>query len=392
MMSQMRSGGIPRTIAFYTDARAWGGAEVYMTQLVCGLRRAGYETPLFVADWSAADTWVAHLEELGFEVTRYRHGKEYSPRMFVDSLRLLRGYDLVHFNKTHPRNSLPAVLAARCAGVRGVVTTEHLAIKPDSHFPFGRFLITSLVRFSNLPVDRTIAVSELSREMLIDHYRIPPDRILTIRNGIEIEPTDVQHDTMATRAALGLAPTDIVGVLVGRLVGRKGHSTSLRALPAVLSRVPGFKLVFVGDGDIEDELRAEAEALGVAEHVVWAGFRRDVPAILASVDLLILPSEAECLPYVILEAMGAQLPVVAADVGGVSEQIDDGVTGRLIRPKDPDGLASAMLEIIERPDRGASMGEAGRAKLEREFSVDACVNAVLDVYEDVWKIRRGNGI
>lgn len=388
-MRRERPGDLPRTIPFYTDARAWGGAEVYMTQLVCGLRRAGYETPLFVADWRDADAWVAHLEELGFTVTRYHRGKEYSLRMFLDSLRLLRGYEFVHFNKTHPRNSLPAVLAARFAGVRAVVTTEHLAIRPDSHVPLGRFLITSLVRLSNLPVDRTIAVSELSRQMLIDHYRIPPDRILAIRNGIEIENSDAEHDIGSTRADLGLKPGDVAGVLVGRLVSRKGHSTSLQALPEVLARVPDFKLIFAGDGDIEEELRAEAEALGVEQHVVWAGFRRDIPAILASVDLLILPSEAECLPYVILEAMGARLPVVAADVGGISEQIDDGVTGRLIRPRDPSGLASAMLEILGRPDRGKAMGQAGRAKLEREFSVDACVNAVLDVYEDVWAVRGG---
>lgn len=378
---------VPRTIAFYTDARAWGGAEVYMAQLVAGLRRAGHETPLFVADWSEVDVWVEHLEGLGFDVTRFRHGKEFSTRVYKDARRLLDGFELVHFNKTHPRNCLPAIAAARAAGVRAIVATEHLALPPDSHVPFGRQIITLLVRLTNRFVDRTIAVSELSRGMLIDHYSIPPKRIVAIRNGLDIGALDGERDADAARRSLGLPSNAVTAVLVGRMAERKGHSFALRAIPAIRERIPDFRLVFVGEGEIEEKLRAESRDLGVDDHVVWAGFRRDVPDILACVDLLMLPSEDECLPFVILEAMGARLPVVAADVGGISEQIEDGATGILIAPRDAAGLAAAVVDILERPDRGASMGNAGREKLEREFSVDACVAAVLGVYGDVWRER-----
>jgi len=360
-----------------------------MTQLVAGLARAGYQTPLFVADWTEVDAWVEHLEELGFDVTRFAHGKEFSPRVYGEAKRLLEGFELVHFNKTHPRNCLPAIAAARSVGVRSIVTTEHLALPPESHVPFGRQIITGLVRYTNRRVDRTIAVSELSRGMLIEHYAIQPDRIVAIRNGLDIASLDGVRDADGARRSLGLAEDAVAAVLVGRMAERKGHSFALRALPAIRERIPTFKLVFVGEGEIEEKLRAESQALGVDEHVVWAGFRRDVPDILATVDLLMLPSEDECLPFVILEAMGARLPVVAADVGGISEQIDEGVTGHLIQPRDAEGLAEAVVSILERPDRGASLGVAGREKLEREFSVDACVNAVLDIYEEV--SLRGGG-
>ncbi|MCD4690952.1 glycosyltransferase family 4 protein, partial [bacterium] len=296
---------VPRTIAFYTDARARGGAEVYLTQLALGLREVGYETPLFVADWTDADTWVAHLEELGFVVTRFRHGKEFSPAVYAEASRLLRGFEFIHFNKTHPRNCLPAILAARAGGAR-IVATEHLALAPDSHVPFGRAIITALVRWTNRAVDRTIAVSELSRQMLIDNYAIPAGRIVSIQNGLDIGVLDVEHDVEATREKLGLAPDAVAAVLVGRMAERKGHRFALRAIPAIRSRIPMFKLVFVGEGEIEEMLRDEAQTLGVDDHVVWGGFRRDVPAVLASVDLLMLPSEDECLPFVILEAMGAR--------------------------------------------------------------------------------------
>ncbi len=374
---------VPRTIAFYTDARAWGGAEVYLTQLACGLRRAGYETPLFVADWGEVDAWVEHLTGLGFDVTRFRHGKEFSPRVYSEARRLLAGFELVHVNKTHPRNCLSAILGARSGGVPNVVTTEHLALPPDSRVPFGRPIITSLVRWTNRRVDRIVAVSELSRGMLIDHYGVPPDRITAIRNGLDIGALDAARDAVGARRSLGLTESSVAAVLVGRMAERKGHALALRAIPAIRERIPGYRLVLVGEGETEQTLRRLSTELGVDDHVVWAGFRRDVPDILSCVDLLMLPSEDECLPFVILEAMGARLPVVATDVGGISEQVEDGVTGRLIRPRDVAGLADAVAGILERPDRGASLGEAGRAKLEREFSVDTCVEAVLDVYAEV---------
>jgi glycosyltransferase involved in cell wall biosynthesis len=376
-------GHLPDTIAFFTDARAWGGAEVYLMQLLAGVRAAGLEPRVFCADRPDADAWIEELERRGYSVERYRPTKEFNPLGYFIARRLLKGFELVHINKTHPRNSLPAVVAARRSGARAVVATEHLALVPDSHYPMGRWMITFLVRCTNRLLDRTIAVSALSRDMLIENYHIAPDSIVAIRNGIDIARFDDDVGGDAVRAELGFAPNDRVAILVGRFAARKGHSYAMRAMRLASVRVPDLRMIFAGDGELESELRVEAEELGVSDRVLFVGFRRDIPRLLAASDLLLLPSEDECLPLVILEAMSSRLPVIATDVGGISEAVDDGRTGILVRPRDAEGLADAMVEVLGDRDRARAMGLEGRRKVEAEFSLEACSAAVFDVYDEL---------
>jgi glycosyltransferase involved in cell wall biosynthesis len=148
-------------------------------------------------------------------------------------------------------------------------------------------------------------------------------------------------------------------------------------------------MVFAGSGPLEQELRAEAERMGAPDAVVFAGFRRDVPAVLAASDVLLLPSENECLPMVILEAMASGLPVIATDVAGISEAVEDGVTGRLVAAGDTEGLARAVIEILGDPDRAQAMGAAGRKRVETDFTAAKSAAAVFRLYEEIlgWKGR-----
>ncbi len=378
---------LPNTIAFMTDARAWGGAEVYLTQVMTGLKRAGLEPHLFCADRREIDHWVDDLRGRGIRVELYRPTKEWNPLGIAVALRCLRGYELVHINKTHARNSLPAVVAARLAGAAVLVTTEHLVTPVESHFPLGQRIIEGLVRWTNRFVDRIIAVSELSRDMLIENYRVPPSVIAAIRNGIDFSPFERDIDATGIREEFGLGAHDRVAVFVGRMTERKGHTFALQAVASILESVPGYKLLLVGEGELEEDLKTQARNLGVDGSVVFAGFRRDIPELLAASDLLMLPSESECLPITILEAMASGLPVVAADVGGVSEEVEDGVTGYLIESRDAGALAEAVVEVLGSPDLGASMGAAGKRKAVSEFGIDECVRSVLSLYEDLFEAQ-----
>ena len=373
----------PDTIAFFTDARAWGGAEVYLMQLVAAVRAAGLEPRVFCADRREVDAWVEELERLGYLVERYRPTKEFNPLGYFIARKLLRGFELIHINKTNPRNSLPAVVAARLSGAKAVVATEHIALSPDSHFPMGRRIITFLVRRTNRLLDRTIAVSELSREMLIESYRIPPEKIVAVRNGVDVGRFDEEVDEVAVRAELGLAPDDRVAILIGRFAAGKGHSYAIQAAKLASARVPDLRMILAGDGKLENDLRAEARELGVSDRVLFVGFRRDIPRLLAVSDVLVLPSEDESLPFVILEAMSSRLPVIATDVGGISEAVDDGRTGILVSPRDAEGLADAMVEVLGDRERARAMGFEGRRKVEAEFSLQACAAAVFDVYDEL---------
>jgi len=380
----------PVRIAYYTDPRGWGGAEVYLTDLVTRIGKHGYEPHVFCADRHESGAWADDLALRGVPVTRFRPRHDLDPRGLTDGLRLLSGYGIVHVNRPHPRTCLAGVAAARLVRAR-VVVTEHLAGRPVSHYPCGAAFLTRLIRCVNRAVDRTIAVSELSRRMLERNYGIPDGKLIAIRNGTDLSEWGAPGNAGAVRESLGIDPEDFVAVHVGAMIERKGHQVALLALPDILQREPRFRYVFVGEGELEEELRAEAARLGVADSVVFAGFRRDVPAILSASDLLVLPSDIECLPLVILEAMASRLPVVATDVGGVSEAILDGITGRLIRPRDPDGLTAAVLDVLESPGRGREMGEAGRRRAREEFDIDACVAAVAATYDEVLGAARPRG-
>lgn len=373
-----------RGVAFYTDARAWpGGAEVYLTGLMRWLRSAGWEVHLFTSDRPVTREWVDLLRADGIPVSRFRPTREVDPGGGAEAARMLRGFDLVHFNKTDPRTCLPAIPAARRAGARVVVTTEHIAKRPESHYPMGARTVTALVRRANRHVDRVVVVSESSRRAYIGNYHCEPSKVLAIRNGVDLARFERLPDRQASRRALGTTPGDIVAVVVGRLCAGKGQAAAIAAAASVRERVPGFKLLLVGDGPLAPELRALAGERGTAGDVIFAGFRGDIEAVLSASDLFLLASEAESLPLSVLEAMAAALPVVSTDVGGLSEAIEDGVTGRLVPPGDPAALADAIVEVLGSPDRGAAMGRAGRLRAESEFDVRVCYSTVALLYKEL---------
>lgn len=376
-------GASPKRVAFYTDAKAWGGAEVYLTQLARGLDEAGWCVTLFTSDRRATDAWVEDNERIGIGGARFRPTRVIDRGGFREALRLFKGFELVHFNKTSPRTCLPGIPAARRAGARIVVSTEHIAAPPESRYPFRARQLTHLIRRANRLLDRIIVVSNMSRRTYIESYEADPSRILTIHNGVDLSRFTREPGSGAPLTDLGLEVGDSVAVVIGRLCAGKGHETALAAAPAICEKVPRFKLLIVGSGPLQEELKRQAQERGVADAVVFAGFRGDVPALLAACDLLMLPSDAESLPLSVLEAMAAGLPVVATDVGGISEAVDDGTTGVLVAPGDPAALAAAAVGVLASPQRSLEMGRAGRAKVEGEFSVGRCIRSVISLYEEL---------
>jgi glycosyltransferase involved in cell wall biosynthesis len=154
---------------------------------------------------------------------------------------------------------------------------------------------------------------------------------------------------------------------------RKRIDVLIAAARRILARHPAIEIQIVGDGPCREELVKLAREVGVLPHVTFMGHRDDVPAILTASDLFVLPSASEASPNVVLEAMAAGLPVVASRVGGIPELVDDGVTGHLVPPSDPDALASAILDLLDHPNRGAAFGQAGRMRIVREYSFDRMV-------------------
>jgi glycosyltransferase involved in cell wall biosynthesis len=149
---------------------------------------------------------------------------------------------------------------------------------------------------------------------------------------------------------------------------------------AALVRRPGVRYLIVGDGDQGDQLRASAEVRTLGDSVIFAGFRRDMPAVCAASDIVVQTSDNEGTPVSLIEAGAAGLPCVSTDVGGVRTVVEDGVTGHLRAPDDDQGLADAIGALLDDPAGARRMGERARERCRASFSLERLVDDSVELY------------
>ena len=232
-------------------------------------------------------------------------------------------------------------------------------------------------------LDRVIAVSDAARTFLIRGKGYRADKVVVVPNGRDLSVFTPGRAREAVRKELGLdRAMPLVGV-VGRLEPQKGHAYLLDAWPAVTRELPDARLLLVGDGGLRGALEDQAQARGVGDSVIFAGFRADVPRVLDAIDVLCLPSLYEGMPLTAIEASAMARPVVATAVDGTPEVVREGHTGRLVPPADSPALARALLELLRDPEGARRLGQAGRDQALARFDIDRQVEATARVYRSV---------
>lgn len=230
-------------------------------------------------------------------------------------------------------------------------------------------------------VDRYLAVSDEVAERLQASLRIPARKIEVVRNGIPLDrfagaaPGALAHLRSGNGRPLVLT--------VARLDPQKGHTYLLQAA----ALVPEAVFALVGDGEQRAALEAQARSLGLQDRVLFLGHRADIPELLASCDLFVLPSLFEGFPLSVLEAMAAGKAVVTSDIGGTDEAVVHRETGLLVPPGDATALAAAIRTLLGDPGLAKRFGEAGQAKALREFSAGRVVRRVSEIYEELLDAR-----
>lgn len=276
-------------------------------------------------------------------------------------------------------------LAARSLGIPAVSTLHVMEWK-------GSFRDDTKTRLMALArrrcAGRVIAVSEAARRSYLEMGWDTPERVVTVHNGIAGERRS--GGGAAIREELGIAADETVVAMVSVLRPGKGHDVAAQAIGALRGRFPGLKLLVLGDGP---EREAVLESLRPAGDAVLApGFRPDVLAVLDAVDVLIHPSRVDALPTALIEAMAAEVPVIASDVGGIPEIVVEGETGILLEaPFGAEALAEALAGLLEDPDRRARMGAAGRERFEQEFALGPWMDRLEPVY-DAAILERGEEV
>jgi glycosyltransferase involved in cell wall biosynthesis len=352
------------TVLHTESSGGHGGQEIRTLAEVRWLRSHGWGaliachpgSPLFAEATAAA---------IPVEPVRMRSAADVGALLRLRRLIRDRGVAVVH---THSSvDSWLAGLAAKSLG-RPVVRSRHVSIPIRRR----RALVYRLA-------DRIITSGESVRSIVVA-AGIAPERVVTISAGVDGERFHPGVSGRSVRDELGLGDAPVVG-LVANVRGSKGHNVFLEAARAVLARRPDARFLIVGDGVGFDEVARRVHAMGLDPSVRLTGFRRDVPQVMAALDVLTLPSiRSEAIPQVIPQALAVGTPVVASTVGGSPELIHDGENGRLVPPGDARALADAILGLLGEPDRARAMARAGQAMVHDRYTIDATMAKTTAIY------------
>jgi glycosyltransferase involved in cell wall biosynthesis len=274
--------------------------------------------------------------------------------------------DVIHCHGIKP--DLYALLAARNSNI-ALVSTCHLWVFDD----WKDWLISAMERGLLRSFDDVVAVSA-SIVPPLRHFGI---RAKVVDNGIDLKPFRNPQSDLSRR--MGWEGRPIVGA-VGRLAPQKGLQFLLRSAPEVLRQSPTTLFVFAGDGPEREALEAEANDLGIQDSVRFLGVQDNIPALLASIDVLAMPSLSEGMPMALLEAMACGKPAVASRVGAISKVIEHRVNGWVIESGDVAGLAQGLKEIIGCGDLRRRLGCAARQTIESRFSAETMAKNYLEIY------------
>jgi glycosyltransferase involved in cell wall biosynthesis len=351
------------TVAFYTDAREIGGAELSIGNLLQALPPRIAATVVGISPAVVARLAERRENAEAVVVSEVRSMLDLGAVLaHCRAFRRIRPH-VVHVSLNHPWACTWAQLAAMITRRASVVVVEQLP-RASERWP-DRFL----KRVLEPGIDAHVVVGRRSADELARLARIPRRSLITIYNGVH----DVALD------ATPRSPDEFVVGSLGRLHAQKGYDVLLRAL----ARLDGATAVIVGDGEERPALLGLAADLHVLDRLTLPGWYDEARQRLAGFDVFALPSRFEAFPLSIVEAMLGGLPVVASDVGSVSEAVIDGKTGILVPPEDPVALAEALQRLADDPELRAAMGARGRRRALELFTAEAMAARFESLYDEV---------
>ncbi|MDB6150110.1 MAG: hypothetical protein JWQ44_1558 [Chthoniobacter sp.] len=355
-----------------------GGAENHLADLVRHQRETGVDVT--IAFLRGRGSLAAAMRQLGVTVHHLALRFYGDPRPLWRLRRIIASgrFDLVHAHLP------PAELYARLALLGTPACVLPLILSKHNDCPFhnlpGELLME---RWVARRASAMIVISDaVERYMTARKVGRAPCRMATIRYGIDVAPFEqVTPDAVAVlRREWNVGSGTLVFGFVGRLVPQKSIDTLIRAFALFLGRERrDAKLVIVGDGPLMPALQRCAEEAGVAAHVVWAGFREDIPTVMRAFDVFTLTSVFEGFGLVLVEAMAARKPVIATRISAIPEVVIDGETGLLAKPRDAESIATAVAKLTDGALR-ARLGEAGHRRVSEHFTLDRMWQATDALY------------
>jgi glycosyltransferase involved in cell wall biosynthesis len=371
---------------------AFGGDTLYLFALAVRMREYGGE--VYVG--TTAPETVCMAQQKGFAVIELPALKrEINPR---DDLRALRQvfracrknrFDLVHTHTSKP--GIVGRIAARLAGVPCVVHTIHGFSFHERSSWLEWLAYTNLERIAGLFCDLAISVNQEDRATALKQWILKREKVVTVPNGVDTKRFQTPFDRKAVREALGVAEDEVLVGCVGRMAEQKDPRTFLEAAKLLIRVRPNVRCIFVGDGPLFEEMKSFADGLNLGDRLLLPGFRRDVENILRALDVFVLNSLWEGMPFALLEAMCVGLPIVVTNIKGNRECADESCS-LLVRPKSPDEIKDGVLRLVDNSELAAGLGQRARQRFEENFAEERMLEKTFALYEKVLSRKLGGNL
>lgn len=372
-----------KVVTLAARAGTAGGGERIAAEVTARLDPRRFERSLCITRWNSHEEkrdpgtrdFLGAMDAADVNVIPLRRTSRFDPRPWAPLLRVLRSTDILH---THMIGSnLSGAILAPLMRVPVFVAHEHTWSFEGR--PLRRVADRELIARMS---DAFIAVSREDRRRMIELEGIDPEDVVFIPNGVAAQDGQAPDDK---RAELGLEPDTPVLGAVGVLRAQKRFDILLQAVALLRHRHPGLRVLIAGPGPERPKLEAMIEELGLSEMVSLLGQRTDVAELLPVFDVAAVSSDFEGSPLAVMEFMGAGVPVVATAVGGIPDLIEHDTHGKLVAPRDPEGLADAIESLLLDPDARARLGAAGRERQQAEFDIDVMTSRIADLYEELYE-------
>lgn len=343
------------------------GTEMHVYLLTKNLNRSAVNSHVLVLE---RGDLVGKLKDAGIEVTVIPSSKSVLHYLRVMLFFVRRKFDLVHCH-----SGGYVCLIAKAAGVKRIVYTKHGIGATKEELvsrPFCRKLRDVLI---DTCVVKYVALTKYDKYVMNQVLHIRRNKIGVIHNGID---ASVEFSGKLRRQG-----RPVIG-FVGRLEKQKGIAYLIEAVPDILQRYSGLKVLIAGSGSEEISLKELASDRGVRKNIEFLGFVKQPLEVISQLDIFVLPSVWEGFPYVLLEAMLLRRPIVATNIFGINEIIENERSGILVKERDPKSIANAILDLLAHRAKARRLGRAARGRLMRSYTVNRTASQILTLYSSLW--------
>lgn len=383
--------GSRTNVAFVYEGTEYGGVEEYILNLISGLDAQAIQSFVAIAGYnfhSCPDRFLTALRNRGIRILVPDHPPGSRIGSFVNDVRGLtelfrqNAIDVVHIQSSNPDGGRRAILAARLAGIRAIVKTEHLPPSVNAGA-----LTRWVVKPFDALTDVIITDAESSRAEQIALLGRPPGKVRRVYCGIDLGRFDPNHDVSLAKARLGLDPSLPVIGAIGRLTEQKGHTYFVEAARRIREAKVPAQFILIGNGHLEAPLREQVRKDGLEGCFHFLGYQPQTPPFIEAMDVAVMPSLFEGFSLSVLEFMAMAKPIVVTDHPSFLESVENETSALMVPQRDADALAQAILRLIRDPALARRLANEALHKVRGHFGMNRLLFDIQSLYGELLSRR-----